>query len=73
VFLQILQILQIIVAVVLIITILLQSQGGGLSPVFGGGGEMYRSKYSVEKFLVYSTVFLAVLLGIISIVLLLPR
>ncbi len=72
-FLQILQVLQIIVAVLLIITILLQSQGGGLSPVFGGGGEMYRSKHSVEKFLIYATAILAVLLGIISVALLLPR
>lgn len=62
---------QILVAVLLIISILLQAQGGGLSPVFGGGGEMYRSKRNVEKFLVYATVVLAILLAGISLAMLL--
>jgi protein translocase SecG subunit len=69
----IIQILQIITALLLIAAVLLQSQGGGLSPVFGGGGEMYRSKRNVEKFLVISTGVLAGLLAIFSIILLLPR
>lgn len=63
-------ILQIIVAVLLIGAILLQAQGGGLSPAFGGGGEMYRSKRNVEKFLVIATCVLAAVLAILSIVLL---
>ncbi len=67
---MILYIAQIIVSVLLIVTVLLQSQGGGLSPVFGGGGEMYRSKRNIEKFLVYATVVLAVLLGVLSLALL---
>lgn len=67
------QIIQIIVALLLIGAILLQSTGGGLSPAFGGGGEMYRSKRNVEKFLVIATAVLAGLLAIISIILLLPR
>ena len=69
-----LTIFQIIVAVLLIVAILLQAPEAGLSPVFGGGGEMYRSRRNVEKFLVTSTVVLAVLLVILSIALLLiPR
>lgn len=66
-------ILQIFVAVLLIVAILLQSQGGGISPVFGGGGEMYRSRQNIEKFLVGATIVLTILLVALSIVLLLPR
>jgi len=65
-----LYILEIIVAALLIGAILLQSQGGGISPVFGGGGEMYRSKQTVEKVLIIATGVLATLLVIISIALL---
>ena len=65
-------ILQIIIAVLLIGVVLLQAQGGGLSPAFGGGGEMYRSKQSVERVLVIATIILATFLGIISITLLFP-
>lgn len=65
--------LQIFVAVLLIVAILLQSQGGGLSPVFGGGGEMYRSRQNIEKFLVGATILLTVLLVGLSIALLVLR
>jgi protein translocase SecG subunit len=65
-----LYILEIIIAAFLIGAILLQSQGGGISPVFGGGGEMYRSKQTVEKVLIIATGVLATLLVIISIALL---
>ncbi len=61
---------QIVVAILLIASILLQAPEEGLSPVFGGGGEMYRSKRNVEKFLVVSTVILAILLVILSLALL---
>lgn len=65
--------LQIFVAVLLIVAILLQSQGGGLSPVFGGGGEMYRSKQNIEKFLVGATIVLITLLVGLSLALLVLR
>lgn len=61
---------QIIVALLLIVAILLQAQSGGMSPVLGGGGEMYRSKRNVEKFLVNATGVLAGLLAVLSILLL---
>ena len=70
---MILTILQIVVAVLLVVAILLQVQGGGLSPVFGGGGEMYRSKRNVERFLVIATAVLATLMAVLSIILLIPR
>lgn len=65
-----LQIVQIIVALLLVISILLQSQGAGLSTAFGGGGEMYRSKQGMEKFLVIATVLLAIILATLSLILL---
>lgn len=63
----------IIVAILLIIVIMLQMQGTGLSSSFGGGGEFYRSKQSIDKLLIYATVVLTVLFGILSIILLIPR
>jgi protein translocase SecG subunit len=68
--LNILTIAQIIIGILLIASILLQAPESGLSPVFGGGGEMYRSKRNVEKFLVTSTIVLSVLMAAISIALL---
>lgn len=70
---MVLEIIQIILAVLLITSVLLQSQGGGLSPAFGGGGEMYRSKRNIEKFLFIATGVLAFLLVVVSLLLLLPH
>ena len=68
-----LNILEIIIAIVLIGLILLQVQGSGLSGAFGGGGEFYRSRQSIEKILVIGTVVFSLLFGILSIILLIPR
>jgi len=62
-----------VVAVLLIIVIMLQMQGTGLSSSFGGGGEFYRSKQSIDKLLIYATVILTTLFGILSVILLIPR
>jgi len=64
---------QIIVSILLVGSILLQAPEGGLSPVFGGGGEMYRSKRNVEKFLIWATIILSVALVVLSALLLLPQ
>lgn len=64
---------QIVVTLLLIGAILLQMQGGGLSGAFGGSGEFYRSRQSLEKLLVWATVGLSFLFAIISIILLIPR
>jgi preprotein translocase subunit SecG len=66
-------IIQIILSLLLIGAILLQMQGSGLTTAFGGSGEFYRSKRSVEKVLFYGTIVLAGLFGIVSIMLLFPR
>ncbi len=68
----ILNILEIISAAVLIILVLLQMQGSGLSGAFGGSGEFYRSKRSIEKILMWSTVVDTIIFALISILLLLP-
>jgi protein translocase SecG subunit len=68
---MIVSILQVVVSLLLIIAILLQMPGKGLSPVFGGGGEAYRSKASAQKFLLVTTIALSSFLAIFSIVLLL--
>lgn len=69
---MILTILQAIVSVLLISAILLQMQGKGLSSTFGGG-EFYRSRRSVEKFLIWATVVLTICFGILAVLLLLPN
>ena len=63
---------QIVIALLLIGAILLQVSGGGVSPVFGGGSEVYRSKQNIEKFLMGATIVLALLLAAVSIALLFP-
>lgn len=54
-------------SVFLSIAILLQNRSGGLGTVFGGssGGEGYRSKRGLEKFLYYSSIILAVVFGLL--------
>ncbi len=66
-------VLQIVVSALLIGAVLLQSQSGGLSASFGGGGEFYRSRRSLEKFLFAATIGLAAIFGILSVILLIPR
>jgi protein translocase SecG subunit len=56
--------------VLLVITILMQQKEGGLSTVFGGEGNVYRSRRGLAKGLHYSTVGLAVLFVVISVVVL---
>ncbi len=71
--LVILNILEIVVGALLIGVILMQVQGTGLSGSFGGGGESFRSRRSMDKFLVYATIILAVIFALLSILLLIPR
>ncbi len=64
---------QIVIAALLIGVILLQVQGSGLSASFGGSGESFRSRRSMEKFLIYGTIILAVLFAVFSLILLIVR
>ena len=68
-----LNVIAIVVAIALIGVIMLQMQGTGLSSSFGGGGESYRSKQSIDKLLIWITIVLTILFGVLSIVLLIPH
>lgn len=57
---------QIVVCVLVIVSILLQNRAEGLGKMFGGGGEVFRTKRGLEKFLYYFTIALVVLLVVIS-------
>lgn len=70
---MLLTILDILVAAGLIAVILLQMQGSGISSSFGGTGEFFRSKRSIEKILIRLTIFLALVFALISIILLVLR
>jgi len=61
---------QIIVCGVLIVSILLQNRAEGLGKMFGGGGEVFRTKRGLEKFLYYFTIFLIVVLVFLSLAIL---
>ena len=68
-----LSIIQIVVGIALIIVVLLQAQGGGLSTSFGGSGQFYRSKRTLDKLLFVLTIIFAFLFAVLSLGLLLPR
>lgn len=68
---MVISIVQIILSVLLVAVILLQAPGSGLSPVFGAGGEAYRSKRSAQKVLVIATIVLSSIMVILSVTLLL--
>lgn len=67
---RILLISQIVVCSMLVVSILLQNRAEGLGKMFGGGGEVFRTKRGLEKFLYYLTIFLIVVLVALSLAIL---
>lgn len=61
-----LQIIQIVIAFLLMLAILLQNRGVGLSGIFGGTGNIYRTKRGLEKKLFILTIILGVLFFLVS-------
>lgn len=59
-------VLQIVVSVLLIISILLQNRAEGLGQMFGGGGEVFRTKRGLERFLFYATIVLIIVFAALS-------
>ncbi len=53
------QIAVLVVSLLLILAILLQNRGAGLGGIFGGEGNVYRTKRGVEKVLFIATIVLA--------------
>lgn len=70
---MIILVIQIIIGILLITAVALQMQGSGLSTAFGGAGEFYRSKRSVERILYFGTIVLAFLFAVVSLILLYHR
>jgi preprotein translocase subunit SecG len=65
---KLLNIAQVIIALLLMTVILMQNRGSGLSGIFGGSGNIYRTKRGLEKNLFVATIILAVLFFVISLV-----
>lgn len=61
-----LTIVQLILSIPLIAAILLQAKGAGLSGVFGGEGNVYRTKRGAEKTIFLFTIVIAVLFFSVS-------
>jgi preprotein translocase subunit SecG len=61
-------IFEIILAVLLVGSILLQHRGTGLGGAFAGEGNVYRTRRGAERFLFISTIVLAVIFVIITLV-----
>mgnify|MGYP001578265844 CR=1 FL=1 len=57
---KLLDLVQVILSLLLIVTVLLQGKGTGLSAIFGGEGNVFRTKRGFEKILFYATIVLAV-------------
>jgi preprotein translocase subunit SecG len=65
---ELIEIAMIIIAVALIATVLTQIRGGGMSGIFGGGGEQtFRTRRGLEKTLFRFTVVLIVIFIILCI------
>ena len=67
---KILLIVQIVVCVLLVLSILLQNRAEGLGKMFGGGGDVYRTRRGFEKFLSTFTVILTILVAVLSMIIL---
>jgi preprotein translocase subunit SecG len=64
---MILDVLQLLLALVLILVIILQAKGSGLGSTFGGLNSNYHSKRGMEKVIFTSTIVLAILFTLISV------
>jgi len=64
---QIVLVIQIVVSIAVISLILLQAKGVGLGRAWGGGGEFYKSRRGVEKFIFQLTVFFIIIFLITSV------
>lgn len=63
---EILLIVQIVICAMLVVAVLLQNRAEGLGKMFGGGGEVFRTKRGLEKVLYYATIVLIIALIAIS-------
>lgn len=66
---NILLIAEVAVVVLLAVSILLQNRAEGLGKMFGGGGEVFRTKRGLENFLYYATIALIIIMAGLSFIL----
>lgn len=66
--LNIMMITEVVLCVLLVISVILQNRAEGLGSLFGGGGEIFRTKRGLEKFLYYFTIFLAIIISVLSLI-----
>lgn len=59
--------IQVIISILLVVVVILQQRGSEAGMAFGGGGESFRSKRGLEKFLFYATIILVILFAANSI------
>ena len=59
---------QILISIGLAVAILMQAKGSGLGTAFGGQSGQYRSKRGVEKLLYRTTIILAILFLVTSLI-----
>lgn len=57
---------QMLLSLVLIGIILMQGKGGGLGSIFGGSGDIYKTRRGLEKTLFQATVILSAVFLLIS-------
>ncbi|MCX6785095.1 MAG: preprotein translocase subunit SecG [Candidatus Komeilibacteria bacterium] len=65
---QLLYWVQAIASILLILAILFQNRGSGLGSVFGGSGNVYRTKRGAEQVIFISTIVLAIIFCVSAIV-----
>ena len=63
---KILLIVEVVICAILVVAVLLQNRAEGLGKMFGGGGEVFRTKRGLEKVLYYATIVLIIALIAIS-------
>jgi protein translocase SecG subunit len=66
-------ILLVAISLTIVTVIMLQPRSGGAGAIFGGGGEVYRTRRGFEKILHYFTILLVVLFGLVAISLIFIR
>ena len=65
---MVIDIIQIVSAIALIIVILLQNRGTGLGSAFGGEGNVYRTRRSLEKVLFNLTIILSIVFFVTAVI-----
>ena len=66
---NILLIAEVVAVILLSVSILLQNRAEGLGKMFGGGGEVFRTRRGLENFLYYATIILIVVMAALSFIL----